>query len=280
MLDAFQHPFMQRAFLMTLIAAVPFGLIGTFVVVRRIGTLAGGIAHCAFGGIGIGVFLQYVVAVTWQQAQLAKWFEPMTVAVVVSVLAALVIGAVRLYAKEREDTLVGVIWVVGMSVGLLLLERTPGNVNVSHFLFGNILLITNADLFSISFLSVVVLVIVALSFKRLEAVCFDEEYAKLRGVWTAGYFQLLLVLTALTVVLLVRVVGVILVIAMLTLPAATAGRLTQRLLPMALLAVLFGGVASFIGLIVSYHTNIASGPTIVLIAATGYLLSFWACKRV
>ena len=270
MLDIFLLPFMQRAFLIGAIAAVPFGVIGAFIVVRRIGYLAGAIAHCAFGGIGIGLYLQYLLAAS----TVAVLFDPMFVSVVVAVFSALVIGVVRRKAKEREDTVIGAIWAVGMALGLLLLEQTPGNVGISNYLFGNILLITQRDVWIVGALSLFVLTVVGLFFKRLEAVCFDEEFARLRGVSTTWYFQLLLVLTALTVVLLVRVVGIVLVIAMLTLPAATAGRLTKRLLPMCLLSILLCAVFSWIGLlIVCVFGNLPAGPTIVLVAAVVYLIS-------
>ena len=271
MLDIFLLPFMQRAFLIGTIAAVPFGVIGTFVVVRRIGYLAGAIAHCAFGGIGIGLYLQYLLAASI----IAALFDPMLVSIVVAIFSALVIGVVRQKAKEREDTIIGAIWAVGMALGLLLLELTPGNVSISNYLFGNILLITKQDVLIVGLLSLFVIAVVGLFFKRLEAVCFDEEFAKLRGVATTWYFQLLLVLTALTVVLLVRVVGIVLVIAMLTLPAATAGRLTKRLLPMCLLSIVLCAVFSWIGLlIVCVFGNLPAGPVIVLVAAVVYFVSF------
>ena len=276
MFDILQLPFMQRAFLIGTIAAVPFGVIGTFIVVRRIGYLAGAIAHCAFGGIGIGLYLQYVLAAS----ALAALFDPMVVSVVVAVLSALLIGVVRQKAKEREDTIIGAIWAVGMALGLLLLELTPGNVSISNYLFGSILLITHQDVRIVGVLSLFVIAVVGLFFKRLEAVCFDEEFARLRGVPTTWYFQLLLVLTALTVVLLVRVVGIVLVIAMLTLPAATAGRFTRRLLPMCLLAILFCAVFSWIGLLIAcIFGNLPEGPTIILVAAMAYLASFCIVTR-
>ncbi|MDR1963115.1 MAG: metal ABC transporter permease [Planctomycetaceae bacterium] len=269
MFETFQLPFMQRAFLIGAIAAIPFGLIGTFVVVRRIGYLAGAIAHCAFGGIGIGLYGQYLLAAT----VLATFFPPMGVSVLVAVFSAMLIGLIQTQAKEREDTIIGVIWAAGMALGLLLLELTPGNVNIANYLFGNILLITQADVFWVSSLSVVVLFVVLVFFKRLEAVCFDEEFARLRGVATMFYFQLLLILTALTVVLLVRVVGIVLVIAMLTLPAATACRFAKRLFPICLLAILFGWVVTWLGLVLSVCANLSTGPTIVLVAAAVYLVS-------
>ena len=269
MLEILQLPFMQRAFLVGAIAAIPFGLIGTFVVVRRIGYLAGAIAHCAFGGIGIGLYLQHILAGTL----LAAFCPPIGVAVLVAILSALLIGVIRIKAGEREDTIIGAVWAIGMAVGLLLFEMTPGNTNIANFLFGNILLISRTDILLVSILSTVVLLLVFLFFKRLEAVCFDEEFARLRGIPTSFYFQLLLVLTAITVVLLVRIVGIVLVIAMLTLPAATACRLARRLLPICLLSVFLGFISTWLGLILSAATDLTAGPTIVITASLFYLIS-------
>jgi zinc transport system permease protein len=274
MFETLQFPFMQRAFLIGIIAAIPFGLIGTFVVVRRIGYLAGAIAHCAFGGIGIGLYGQYLLAGFLGTASTVL-FPPMGVSVLVAVLCALFIGLIQTQAKEREDTIIGVIWTVGMGLGLLLLELTPGNVNISNYLFGNILLITKTDILLVLFLSVIVFCFVFVFFKRLEAVCFDEEFSRLRGVPTMFYFQMLLTLTALTVVLLVRIVGLVLVITMLTLPAATACRFANRLFPICVLAVLFGWIVTWLGLFISVYLNLSSGPTIVLVAAAVYLVSLF-----
>lgn len=260
---------MQRAFLIGALAAIPFGLIGTFVVVRRIGYLAGAIAHCAFGGIGIGLYLQHLVAAT----VLAPFFHPTIVAVFVSVASALLIGEIRIKTGEREDTVIGAIWAIGMALGLLLLEKTPGNVNISNYLFGNITMVTVTDAVLVGLLSCGVLATVLIFFRRLEAVGFDEEFARLKGIPTAFYFHLLLFLTSLTVVLLVRVVGILLVIAMLTLPAATACRFARRLLPICLWAVLIALVCTWIGLFLSVWWEWSPGPAIALVAALVYLLS-------
>ncbi|MCL2743663.1 MAG: metal ABC transporter permease [Planctomycetaceae bacterium] len=283
MLETLQLPFMQRAFLLGAVAAVPFGLIGTFVVVRRIGYLAGAIAHCALGGIGIGLFLQYILltvcASCGAAVLLGHCLNPTVVPLAVAVAAALLIGFVHLRTGEREDTIIGAIWSVGMALGLLLFELTPGSVNISNYLFGNILLITPSDVALVCFLCFVVLLTVMLFFKRLEAVCFDEEFSRIRGVSSTFYFQLLLVLTALTVVLLVKVVGIILVIAMLTLPAASASKLANRLLPICLYSIVICFLCTWTGLLISVYFNLPSGPSIVLTAVAVYLGTFLFKRR-
>ncbi|MGL6196218.1 MAG: metal ABC transporter permease [Thermoguttaceae bacterium] len=272
------YTFVRTAFLISALASLSFGVIGTFVVVRRIGYIASAISHCAFGGIGIGLFLQQFLAATAVGFGASKAFasaletnmDPIYVAVLFAVLAALVIGAVQIYGKEREDTIIGTIWSVGMAVGLLFLDRTSGYVSISSFLFGDILFTSSTDLYLVAVLDVLVLATVAICFKKFEAVCFDEEFVRLRGVRTGFYFQLLLVLVAITVVLMIRIVGIILVIAMLTLPAATAARLTNRLLPMSVFATIICFFCSWIGLYLSVIYIFSAGPVIILVAAALY----------
>ena len=257
-----EYAFARTAFLVSALASVSFGVMGTFVVVRRIGYIAGAISHCAFGGIGIGLFLRQTVA---------SGIDPIFVAVLVSVGCALIIGAYQLYGKEREDTIIGAIWAVGMAVGLLCLDKTEGYHSISSYLFGDILFISLRDIYFVAGLGFLVVVVVALCFQRFAAVCFDEEFSRLRGIRTGFYFQLLLVLTAITVVLMVQIVGIILVIAMLTLPAATAGHLTKRLFPMAVLAVIFCFLCSWGGLYLSIAYNFSAGPMMILVSAVVYV---------
>lgn len=266
------------AFWVSALASLSFGVIGTFVVVRRIGYIAGAISHCAFGGIGVGLFLRQTVSVGFFGAVASKtftpWIDPIVVAIFVAVLCALVIGAVQLYGKEREDTIIGAIWSIGMAIGLLFLDRTSGYNQISSYLFGDIFLISWTDVYLVGTVSAVVLGVFSLCFQRFSAVCFDEEFAKLRGLRTGFYYQLLLVLTAVTVVLMIRVVGIILVIAMLTLPAATAGRLTKRLFPMCVLSVVLCLLCSWIGLYLGVLLNFSAAPMIILVAAAAYVAAF------
>ena len=269
-----EHAFTRTAFLVSALASLSFGIIGTFVVVRRIGYIAGAVAHCAFGGIGIGLFLRQFLASGALGATffvpLAKRIDPIFVAVIVAVFCALLIGAVQLYGKEREDSIIGAIWSVGMAVGLLFLDKTHGYYSITSYLFGDVLLVSRTDIFFVGGLGLLVPIIVAICFQQFQAVCFDEEFARLRGISTGFYFLFLLVLTAITVVLMIRVVGIILVIAMLTLPAATAGRLTKRLFPMMLLAVLLCFTCSWIGLFLSVVYNFSAGPMMILVSAFAY----------
>ncbi|MDO4585709.1 MAG: metal ABC transporter permease [Planctomycetia bacterium] len=292
-----EYHFLRLAFLLSAMSSITFGLIGSFVVVRRIGYLAGAISHCAFGGIGIGLWLKQTIllgglGLSWLFAasassssdspltsrsdsnllfqKISDAIDPVVIAIIVAIGAALLIGIIQKRFAEREDTIIGTIWSFGMAVGLLFLDRTEGYVSVASYLFGDIVLISNFDLWTVGILSVFVLLISGLCFKRLEAVCFDEEFARLRGINVDFYFRLLLILIAITVVLMLRIVGMILVIAMLTVPAATAARLTKRLIPMIVWSIFFCFIGSWIGIYLSLLFNFSVGPMIIVVISTIY----------
>ncbi len=257
-------PFFRYAVITGVFSSVPFGIIGTYVVARRISYIAGAISHCVLAGIGAGLYAQ--------QALNISWFGPLHGAIVVALLAAVVLALVSLHAKEREDSVIGALWAAGMAIGLLFIAKTPGYIDPMSYLFGDILLITKNDLFFIIVLDVLVLAVVGKFYHTFLALCFDEEHARLRGIKTHWLYLLLLCLTALTIVLLVRIVGIVMVIALLTLPAAIAGNFARSILQMMTLSVFL--CCSFIltGLNASYSLDLPSGPVIIMIAATVYLL--------
>lgn len=256
-------PFVRYAVITGLLSAIPFGIIGTFVVVRRISYIAGAISHCILGGVGAGLYVQNAMGVTW--------FGPLHGAIIVALLAAVILSLVSLFAKQREDSVIGALWAAGMGIGLLFLAKTPGYVDPMSYLFGNILLITKSDIFFVLALDVLVVGVIAIFYNTFLAVCFDEEYAGLRGIHTHWFYLILLCLTALTIVLLVRVVGIVMVIALLTLPAAIAGNFANSVKQMMVLATLLCGIFILAGLSTSYSMDLPSGPVIIVIAAAVYL---------
>ncbi len=256
--------FMRYALVAGLLASVAMGIIGTYVVARRLTYLAGAIAHSTLGGIGAGLYLRD--AVGWQS------FHPMYGAVAAAIGSALVIGLVSLYAKEREDTVISAIWVVGMSVGIILLDKASAGGDAMSYLFGSILFISPQDICAIAVFDVFVVLAAIVFHNKLLAVCFDEEFARLRGIRSGLYYLLLLCITALAVVLLVRVVGIVMVIALLSLPAAVAGNFAARLWQMMALAIVICSAVVTSGLAVSYCNDLPAGPTIVLLAGIVYLL--------
>lgn len=265
-LDALgRYAFMQYAILGGVLASVACGVVGTYVVARRITYLAGGIAHSVLGGIGAARYLQEVHG--WE------WLDPLYGAVVAALVAAAIIGLVSLRARQREDTVIGAIWAIGMAVGILFMSRTPGyNQDLMSYLFGNILMTGRGDLWLIGILDAVVIGTGLLFYKQLLAVCFDEEFARLRGISVEAYYLLLLGITALTVVLLVTVVGLVMVIALLTLPVAVAGHFATRLWGVMVLSVGLCVVLTVSGIAISYAPSLPAGATTILLAGAIYLV--------
>lgn len=266
-LDALSDPdvsFLRYAMVVGLLASISLGIVGSYVVTRRITYIAAAISHCVLGGIGAALYLNAAVGLTW--------CNPMHGALVAALLSAIIIGLVSLYARQREDTVISAVWAIGMAVGLVFFAKTPGYIDPMSYLFGDISLLSQYDVWLVGIMDLVVVILGLGCYPKLLALCFDDEFAELRGVRVKLYYLLLLCLIALTVVLLVRVVGIVLVIALLTLPAAVAGHFARQLWQMMVLAILFCMAFVASGLAVSYPTQLPSGPVIILIAGATYLL--------
>jgi len=259
------YAFVQYALLAGVLASIACGIVGTYVVVRRITYIAGGISHCVLGGIGAALYFQRVHG--W------AWLSPLYGAIAAALAAAMIIGLVSLRAKQREDTVIGALWAIGMAVGVLFIAKTPGySQDLMSYLFGNILMVSKADLWLIAALDALVVVLGLVFYNQFLAVCFDEEFARVRGMRVEFYYLLLLGLTALTVVLLVTVVGIVLVIALLTLPVAVAGYFARRLWQMMALAALFSMLFTTAGLAISYQPDLPAGATVIVLAGAVYLV--------
>jgi zinc transport system permease protein len=264
--DVAKYHFLQYALLAGVLVSVASGVMGTYVVVRRITYIAGSIAHCVLGGLGAAQYFQVVHGWTW--------LEPIYGAALTAVGAAMIIGIVTLKAKQREDTVIGALWAIGMSVGVLFIARTPGyQADIMRYLFGDILMVGKADLVLTALLDLAVVTVSIMFYNKFQAVCFDEEFARLRGVQVEFYYLLLLVLTALTVVLLMKVVGIVMVIALLTLPVAVAGYFARSLWQMMVVGTLLSALFTTSGLAISYKPNLPAGATIIVLAGAVYLLT-------
>jgi len=251
--------FLQTAFIGGLLASIACGVMGSYVVVKHMSFLAGGIAHAVLGGMGVAYFFGK---------------SPITGAIVAALLAAWVIGWVSLRWRQTADTIIAALWSVGMAIGVIFISMTPGyNVDLMSYLFGNILMIPRTDLYIMATLDGIIMLAVLLFYQQFLAVCFDEEFARLRGILVDFFYLLLLTLVALTVVVLIQVVGLILVIALLTLPAAIASQYLQRLAPIMVLATILGMLFTSGGLALSYTPDLPAGATIILVAGTAYLVS-------
>jgi zinc transport system permease protein len=285
MIDALQFTFMRHALLAGLLVSIACGIIGTYVVVKRIVFISGGIAHAAYGGIGLGYYVKYmVVPVLFAGSAAARdprpGYWPLLGAILFSLAAAALMGHIQRRTRQRADTIIGVLWAIGMAIGIVLVDLTRGyKVDLMSYLFGSILAVERVELLVIAGLDVLVVALVALFYKELLAVSFDETFATVQNVPVGGIYALLLGMIALTVVMLMRVVGLILVIAMLTIPPAISGRLVRRIVPMMALSALLGVAFTTVGLWLSYAWNLTSGASIILVAGAGYLLSLLGPRR-
>jgi zinc transport system permease protein len=251
------YDFLVHALLGGLLASVACGIAGAFVVVRRIGYMAGGIAHAVLGGMGIAYYLGR---------------PPMGGALISALVAAFIISEVSIRASEQEDTIISALWAVGMATGVLFIARTPGyNVDLMSYLFGNVLMISRQDLYFIAALDFAILGITFIFYRQLVLVCFDSEFATIRGVPVKAIHTLLLCMVALTVVILIQIVGLILVIAMLTLPAASTRLYSTSLAVMMLGATVLGGIISSVGVGISFTWDLPAGATTAVLSGIVYL---------
>jgi len=260
LLEVLQYEFIQNALIAGLLASVACGIVGVYVVVKRIVSISGGIAHASFGGIGLGYFLG---------------INPVLGAMFFAIASALGIGLIIRRTRLPEDTAIGILWAMGMALGIIFIGLTPGYApDLFSYLFGNILTVPTLDLVLMLILDIVIILLVVLLYKELLFLSFDEEFSTVVGIPTRRLYLLLLCLVALTVVVLIRVVGIILVIALLTIPAAIARHFTYSLKKMMLLAILLGIVFTFSGLWLSYLLDLASGATIILVSGLALFISF------
>jgi len=265
MLEALSLPFFQRVLVAGLLASVACGIVGTYVVAKRISSISGGLSHAAFGGVGIGYLLG---------------FDPMLGATAFGLAAGIVVGLAYRHMRSALDTMISMVWAVGMALGILFVAMAPGYApDLTSYLFGSLLFVPWDYVWLVAALDVVVIAAVVLLFKEFQAVSFDEEFAEVSGVPVEPIFLLLMGLTSLAVVTLIRVVGVILAIALLTVPAAIGRQWADSLRKMMTIAVCVSAACTSAGLFGSYWLSESfglsapPGPLTVLLAATLYGLS-------
>ena len=252
------YEFIQHALIAGWLASVACGIIGVYVVTKRIVFISGGIAHTAFGGVGLGYLLG---------------INPVWGALIFTVPASLFIGIITRKWKLAEDTAIGIIWSMGMALGVIFVGLAAGYApDLMSYLFGNILLVPLGDIWLMLALDIAILLIVLVFRREFLGICFDEEMSRVTGVAVDLLYLVLLVLIGLTVVILIRVVGIILVIALLTVPPALARQFSYNMTRMMLLSVAFSFVFTAGGLLLSFYLDVASGATIILLAGGVFFL--------
>jgi zinc transport system permease protein len=259
MIEALQFEFMRNALAAGLLASVICGIMGTLVVVNRIVFLSGGIAHAAYGGIGLSFYFGWP-------------YLPGTVGF--SLASAMVMAAVSIRAKHRADTVIGVIWAVGMALGIILIDLTPGyNVDLMSYLFGSILTVPRKDLLIMVIIGLSMALLVTYYYKDLLALSYDEEFARIRGVPVNALYFGLVGMLAVAVVMVIQVVGLILVIALLTIPPFIVEKHARSLLQMMIGSSLLGAIFTVVGLWLSYRFDLTSGATIIMVSGLGFFVS-------
>jgi zinc transport system permease protein len=259
MIEALQFEFMQNALVAGILVSIACGIVGTFVVINRIVFISGAIAHAAYGGIGIGYFFQ---------------FNPVLGSLVFSIFSALGMGWLQRKFKERADTIIGVMWSIGMAIGIILIDLTPGyKTDLMGYLFGSILTVSKDSLGIIFILDILIVLLAMLFYEEILAISFDETFAIIRNLPVEAIYLGLMAAVALTIVMLMQVVGLIMVIALLTIPAAISSQYVKNIKLMIIFSSLLGSIFTTIGLALSYRFNLTSGATIILIAGIAYLIS-------
>ena len=258
MIEALQFDFMRNALMAGLLAAVICGIMGTLVVVNRIVFLSGGIAHAAYGGIGLSFFFGWPY---------------MAGTIGFSLFAAMLMAAITLQAKHRADTIIGVIWALGMAFGIILMDLTPGyHVDLMSYLFGSILTVPDSDLWTMLVMAAVIAMFVVGYYNDLLALSYDEEFAQVRGVPVKGLYFTMIGMLAVTIVMVIQVVGLILVIALLTIPPFIAEKYATSLFQMMVGSSLLGALFTMTGLWLAYRFDLTSGASIILVSGVAFLI--------
>jgi zinc transport system permease protein len=257
-MELLKYTFFQHALLGSLLASIVCGVIGTYIVTRRLVFISGGITHASFGGIGIGLY---------------AGIPPILSAAVFSVLSAFGIMWLSKRSDIREDSAIAVFWTLGMAIGIIFTFLSPGfTPDLSAFLFGNILTITETDLLMLGGLSVILLLFFAFFIHPIIYIAFDREFARSRGIPVALFEYLLMMFVALTIVSCLRIVGIVLAISLLTIPQMTANLFTHHFRKMIRLSVGIGFLGCLGGLFASYFLNVPSGASIIFFSIIIYLV--------
>jgi len=255
----FSYEFMRNALIASLWVSLATGIIGSLVVLNRIVSLSGGIAHAAYGGVGIAYYLGQ---------------DPMIGALLFSTVSALIMGVAKRKSRSGADTLIGVMWTIGMAIGIIFISLTPGyKANLMSYLFGSILAVSGTDLRLMALIAFLVLGFVIFTYRSLLAISYDEIFSTVRNVPVNLVYLTMLVLIGLTVVVAMRMVGLIMVIALLSIPPAIALNHFKDVRGIMLSSVLISFLLCFLGLVISFQTNIQAGPVIILLASATFLIS-------
>ncbi len=264
MFEIFQYDFIQNAIISAILVSFISGIVGSLILVNKMTFLAGGIAHSSYGGVGLAIFLSIPIFLG---------------ASIFAILSAIVISLLIFKDKEMIDAYIGIMWAVGMAIGVILIDLTPGyNKDLMSYLFGSILAVTKEDIYYMAILLILLLLFIHIFYPQILAVSYDFEYAQIKGIKAKLFFSSILIFSALAIVASIKVVGLILIIALMSIPTYIAKKLTSSLYSMMITSGLISVIFSLIGLFISYTFNLTAGATIILISAI-FLALFILIKK-
>lgn len=251
--DILTYDFMQRALIACILSGISCGIVGSYIVARRMVFLSGGITHASFGGLGIALY---------------AGFSPTLGALAFAALSAIGIEFSSRRIKMREDSAIGIIWSLGMATGALFMSLRPGYASdLTSYLFGNILLVDNNDIIMLAVLSTTLIVGAIAMLRRIMYVTFDEDYARSQGMATQRIAYTMAIIVSLAIVLSIKVMGIILLLSLMTIPTVVANTLTKDYRKIALLSAIIGIVGNIIGFVISYTFDLPTGSCIIFILA-------------
>lgn len=249
--DILTYDFMQRAIIACILSGISCGIVGSYIVARRMVFLSGGITHASFGGLGLALYLG---------------INPTLGAMLFAVLSALGIEFSSRRIKLREDSAIGIMWSLGMAIGALFMSLRPGYASdLTSYLFGNILLVDKSDIVMLVTLSAILVIGAITMLRRIMYITFDQDYAQSQGMATQSIAYVMAIIVALAIVLSIKVMGIILLISLMTIPTVVANTLTKDYRKIALLSTIIGIVGNITGFVVSYNFNLPTGSCIIFI---------------
>lgn len=260
MLELLSFSFFQNAIFAALLVSIACGIIGVLVMINRLFSMAGGITHGAFGGIGIAFYFSLPILLST-----SIW----------TLFLAVCLAYLNKYYKHRSDTIIAVIWAFGMALGIILIDLSPGyNTDLMAYLFGSILAVSINDLWLMGGINLLIIALIVCFYRQFEALSFDEEFAKVKGVPTSFFHYLLIAMMAFCIVISIRIVGLILVIALLSIPSFIAENFTKKLGSMMIVSAILSMIFCVLGLVLSYYLNLTSGACIIAVACLAFAINF------
>ena len=258
-LEIINYSFLRNAIIVSILASIACGISGSFVVKKKMTFVSGGLAHAILGGIGIAYFLKLNTSIG---------------AIIFALFFSLIITIAKIKAHQEEDTIIGVLWAIGMAIGIIFMYITPGyNVDLLSFIFGNILMVESRDIFIILIMDIFIFSIFFLLYYHFLYASFDEEFLEVRGLNINLIYFTLLALISITIVILIKIVGLILVIALLTLPSVVASLFTKTLKKMIIIAIFLSILFTLSGIFIAFQFNLPAGSCIIIFAGFIYLLA-------